>query len=581
MSIDTPEAMKPYEALSYTWGDPIKCCEIICNSQRIFITKSLFEALQVLRPLQDSDNRFLWADSLCINQEDQREKTNQVKIMASIYKSATATLIWLGQEDSEKVKAGLDLVCQIASKGWNEAITVDYNKARGVARTFDNSTYQLRGEPCSPPTTRHASHALHDPPQLDALFPLFSCPWFMRTWILQEVVLSRIAILYWGLGSIDFDLVGLAATFGLNQRNRFTHMHLGGVRGAGHCVIMHDLWLKAYVDESMLTMLLLTRHHQASDPRDKVFGLLGLTFLDSNPDGSLFIEPDYALSKEELYTAIATKVLIDDEDTDFLAAIQHGPELAHDWPSWVPDWSQGYTSMLVHADRKTCLDTSATICKPACASCAQISVNARSVSVRGIIADTIRNLTANVVGDSLKWPSPVTPRTVQKLLIELQRSHSEEELAFTLSAGYGGQDLQLLEITPTTIAAHVAGYRAFLSWDLEHYIKTNSTIQPPTSDDSIGVKASHRFYTDIQSTIVRRRFFETSDGHLGLGPLAMREGDFVAVLFEGVVPYVLRPYGDGQHFRLVGEAYVHAIMNGQAIQKWRESGSPATDFHLY
>lgn len=31
-----------------------------------------------------------------------------MKILGSIYKSATAKLIWVGREDSEKVKAGLD-----------------------------------------------------------------------------------------------------------------------------------------------------------------------------------------------------------------------------------------------------------------------------------------------------------------------------------------------------------------------------------------------------------------------------------------------------------------------------------------
>lgn len=49
----------------------------------------------------------------------------------------------------------------------------------------------------------------------------------------------------------------------------------------------------------------------------------------------------------------------------------------------------------------------------------------------------------------------------------------------------------------------------------------------------------------------------------------------------GSVPFVLRPTADSQSYHLVGEYYVHDVMDGQAMANWQDSGEPATDFHLY
>jgi hypothetical protein len=57
-----------------------------------------------------------------------------------------------------------------------------------------------------------------------------------------------------------------------------------------------------------------------------------------------------------------------------------------------------------------------------------------------------------------------------------------------------------------------------------------------------------------------RRFFITKDGYMGLGPLAMKEGDAVVFLFGGVVPYLLRP--DGDMYMFIGDCYSHMQENG-------------------
>ncbi|KAF2028020.1 hypothetical protein EK21DRAFT_114224 [Setomelanomma holmii] len=67
------------------------------------ITPNLDCALRHLRKA-DTD-RVLWIDALCINQEDMDEKASQVKMMQGIYALASGVLIWLGPGTPETESA--------------------------------------------------------------------------------------------------------------------------------------------------------------------------------------------------------------------------------------------------------------------------------------------------------------------------------------------------------------------------------------------------------------------------------------------------------------------------------------------
>ncbi|UKZ59560.1 uncharacterized protein TrAtP1_000861 [Trichoderma atroviride] len=75
-----------------------------------------------------------------------------------------------------------------------------------------------------------------------------------------------------------------------------------------------------------------------------------------------------------------------------------------------------------------------------------------------------------------------------------------------------------------------------------------------------------------------RRFFITKKGYFGLGPQKLEPGDRVAVLFGSGVPFVLRkcPAIAGRRaWRIIGECYVHGIMQGEVIRKWELGTSEA------
>jgi hypothetical protein len=103
-----------YEALSYAWGEPTHTREIYvqhaCDTEGssvdpsfLEVTNNLYAALSRLR---DPDlPRLLWADAVCIDQQNLQERSDQDRLMASIYSSAIRVIVWLGEEADDSALA--------------------------------------------------------------------------------------------------------------------------------------------------------------------------------------------------------------------------------------------------------------------------------------------------------------------------------------------------------------------------------------------------------------------------------------------------------------------------------------------
>ncbi|PON25050.1 hypothetical protein TGAM01_v206131 [Trichoderma gamsii] len=83
-----------YEALSYTWGSADLTESIVIDCFFMNVTLNLYGILQQLR-YQDED-RILWIDAVCIDQENKKERGHQVEQMSEIYKEAHRVVFWLG-----------------------------------------------------------------------------------------------------------------------------------------------------------------------------------------------------------------------------------------------------------------------------------------------------------------------------------------------------------------------------------------------------------------------------------------------------------------------------------------------------
>jgi hypothetical protein len=91
-----------YEAISYTWanedGDDAPSGQITCARSKcvIRITANCEAALRRLR--RRTQSRMIWIDSICIDQNNVKERNHQVRQMGTIYASAEQVIIYLGEQ---------------------------------------------------------------------------------------------------------------------------------------------------------------------------------------------------------------------------------------------------------------------------------------------------------------------------------------------------------------------------------------------------------------------------------------------------------------------------------------------------
>jgi hypothetical protein len=88
-----------YNALSYTWDSQEPDMSVICQGQRLPVTRNCEAALRRLQRRREGDPRDLplWIDSICIHQKDVPERNKQVRMMGEIYSRAHSVIIWLGE----------------------------------------------------------------------------------------------------------------------------------------------------------------------------------------------------------------------------------------------------------------------------------------------------------------------------------------------------------------------------------------------------------------------------------------------------------------------------------------------------
>ncbi|CAN9449095.1 unnamed protein product [Alternaria alternata] len=142
-----------FEALSYVWvtEEHIDNRPVIrCNGCDIPITDNCRDALTQLSP--KDGYRSIWVDSICINQKDMEERSQQVAMMLDIYSKAKTVLIWLHTEGVTDVETQ----CAIRS--------IHAAKSRHVEEDFERTQ--------------------------DALSFLLSRSWFSRGWTFQELILG-------------------------------------------------------------------------------------------------------------------------------------------------------------------------------------------------------------------------------------------------------------------------------------------------------------------------------------------------------------------------------------------------------
>jgi hypothetical protein len=592
-----------YEAISYTWGDPADSTLLNCNCAKVKIPQNLENALKRMRHATRA--RHVWADSVCINQQDISERGQQVSIMRNIYQCAERVLVWLGLDDHNQAGTAFAAVCDIVRAWRPEGDRLGF---AGYA-----SLLEPMGDDALAPI-----RAAVDQEAWAALRALFETNYFRRFWIIQELALGSSAVVLWGHHHISWGLIGICAAWMMSSGWNFNHGE--PITAAYNAFLIYVLPLAkrsgispfSKLDLSVVLGTTLGRF-DATDARDRIYALLGMPFAGNDPDAELLLKPDYSQDLRTVYTQAAKRILEQDKHLRILSAVQHGAEIDPSYPSWVPKWHQPLPAEpLALRDEQGYYANGGELFCPS----PSTSTSPESLTLTGLICGTLTSTSTPLSKSNLHFQALPDTSPHRKALQSLFASLNSEQKQlraswsatlekFTLF-GFRDPHVQAGHFAPGSPALSVAvtaqpgkygmresaealrGERAqndhlgeFLlywreraGWRGEELKHRSMGMFWRVLEQHGTVYMRERALCAVNALAGRRVFLmDAAEGEMemeGLGPAAAREGDVVAVLFGGVVPFVLRPCEgpDGERFwRLVGECFVPGLMQGEAVER--------------
>lgn len=521
-----------YEALSYTWGDQtdpdyiaLRSSDVesetskpqdqdaddYCSPRKLAIGRNLGAALRQLR--HTTNTRVLWCDSICINQRDLDERAAQVRRMGHIYTYASRVIAWLGPADDQS---------RLAMRTLSElAAYIDFSNAE---RDLQVNQLHLKPETAEVFTNPDKSLPLPQE-QWQAIEALISRSWFRRLWVRQEIALAgkdTIAVagndsIPWIHFSGAFELIAIKRTTSV-----LTAVHLSVdiyvVRTFSHMKYLKDF----------ATLVAFTHGCGVTDPRDLVYGLLGI----ASGEFTSKITIDYTKDVKEVYTDALVQASKWHQNLILLSFCDSASE-----PTWVPDLHKigGLRAMIRGV---------AGLASP---SAARV-LSKTHAEVRGVRCDAI----TECLGPSTEEEGR-TQEQVRAILIKVARrflgpdpdSWAQDKLQqFCLALLTSEQAVQ-----PSTFDK----YKAYLT----PWVRTAGSADALPGDFQV------QLYPLIYY-LLGRALYLTRMGYLVLGPRGCQHGDLVCVFLGSNVPTVLRATGNGE-YHIKGPVCHPALFFGEAL----------------
>lgn len=616
-----------YAALSYTWGnsqsirysasEPAKI--IFCNDKPLLVTENLHNALLKLRGLYlnvGGKRLLLWVDAICINQKDLAELSAQVSIMGRIFARASAVVTWVGDEDRNS---------QIAFQVMQRLVPiVDLWKAaptKGFNYTYNDRTlFQKAGVP------------IVTGEEWGALFSFFERHFFHRCWIVQEISLARGAVLMcgylfeeWGrliaLSKFLIESTWIPQLEVVRRPPSVTKpgptLAIPAIFNDIKCLCVGlevDDTLKSKATQSQIqankaysfleTLLLKTRHFNATNPRDAVYSMLSMAsyVCESKFPELSFVQPNYFLPTQDVFVQITRDILLNTKRIGILSIVDRDECHMSGLPSWVPDYSASSPTSVLDSlpdgDDKlynSFEDNSRSF---------HLSISNNVLQLNGFILDTI---------SEIEPPSPPHSReswvriclNIPKIYINGQdrvevlwrtviADQDGQKSPAPINLGFGFRQYLLLkaakhlyEVADKMKDLRVEGQVL----EVDHWseydelakdepdkklrlIPTRKEIAQFTNSCTTAIREgneaqirhteqkAHMFAAISSAVAGKRKLFRTASNLLGLGPGSMKAGDSVWFFPTSNTPFVLR-HTQGSYHELVGEAYLHGYMHGE------------------
>lgn len=267
-----------YTAVSYTWGDQQPTKTIRLNGEQFFhVRPNLLSCLYYLS--NDRHNAgfgwdWIWVDAICINQQNNMEKSDQVGLMDRTYSDAQVVSLWLG------------LVPVPKSPLLRNMFPSQEEFDKGHVVTLENDSFDW----------------------YDHLDELLNRPYWSRFWVIQEFLRAR-EIHYYCSDHVtsSFHLYEMltmeTGNFGASEsRNDDFHMISDAAAKqytAASLILARNVDMFPEQGSSLYDLLIRHRRAQCKDRRDRVFALVSLLGAQEHALLSRFL-PNYALSADQV-----------------------------------------------------------------------------------------------------------------------------------------------------------------------------------------------------------------------------------------------------------------------------------------
>ncbi|KAK7994518.1 hypothetical protein PG991_016106 [Apiospora marii] len=319
------------------------------------------------------------------------------------------------------------------------------------------------------------------------------------------------------------------------------------------------------------------------DPRDRVFALLGHYSARVGCDQSLLMHADYSLPTAVVYRELAIRALTDAKSTFILNAVQHIGK-RHQTP--LPD-----------SDRVT--NTKANIASGGAAGNRPLVAQIREsknmqLQIQGLVFDVVdRTSRAFERGDFRSHNSET-----RHILVQIWQDTCGHD-AFDVATDHRTtRPCPLIALLDTCRAGWEPPFypteprEGFINtptmpgWMAREGISYLRRLTPPrpmscaTSALALRNGKSSAWQHNARVITLNRKFAVLAGGDYALCPGPVEKGDLVVVLMGYTTPFVLRPTGGGDEFLLVGECYVHGIMQGQALSMLERGEKTLRDFRI-
>jgi hypothetical protein len=538
-----------YCALSYAWGVRSQPSKVRVDSKDCAVTPNLKNALLRLRPRDGKDDMIIWADALCINQNDIPERNLQTGKMRKIYQNADNVAVWLGPKHH-----GSDLALQLAR---------DLNRCR----------------------KEEIPSIIRDPlnaEAFDALVVLFRRQYWWRIWVVQEVSCAKDCTAYCGPDSISWSELENVCDVLKEHEDQLQDIYysrLSYIRTLTHGG-PKSLLVSRYSPKGsappLHELLLSHKSKKATDPKDKVYALVGISSCRES-----FGEIDYSQSMREVFSHTARHIIATSKKLEVICVKPHDIN-QFDLPTWVPDWTRppgGGQAVIGLQHHQPPFSAGGDDLAQA-----TFLRNGYVLKTSGLVIDHIK-----VTGLPFKKrgpPGDILPVLHAfddwwKIFVESKGDTRDSRVTFIRCISCGNwifdSDKSYIDKLQSIFDLSNSGRAIKYS--------ANGAPPPETEDPKLERNGTPEEEKTQVATVLsasltmNRRTLFISDEIVGLAPWGAEPGDLVCVLPGCKFPVVLRK--QESHFILIGEAYVDSFMHGEGMGELRDGKFQLETFEIH